>query len=223
MSLNADSGNNLDDEMARESETDLVATEKLLQQTLGGSRGLIDSALPTVAFLTTFTLTSQNLQSASIAAGAAAVGLVGLRLIQRKSLQQVFSGVIGVAIAIWFTRNTGKAEDFFLPGLLTNAAYAVGITLSIIFRNPFLGFVVGGLKGDLLGWRKNPRELKFYSLISWWWVGMFSVRLAVQLPLYFAAQLELLGTAKLIMGWPLYLAVVWITYRAVKARDELDS
>jgi hypothetical protein len=223
MSSHPDSEKNPDAEEIREPDTDLVATEKLLQQTLGGSRGLIDSALPTVAFLTTFTLTSQDLQSASIAAGVAAVGLVGLRLIQRKSLQQVFSGVIGVAIAIWFTRNTGKAEDFFLPGLLTNAAYAVGITLSIIFRNPFLGFVVGGLKGDLLGWRKNPRELKFYSLISWWWVGMFSLRLAVQLPLYFAAQLELLGTAKLIMGWPLYLAVVWVTYRAVKARDELES
>ena len=223
MSANAESEPVTPEETNPNGETDLVATEKLLQQTLGGSRGLIDSALPTVAFLTTFTLTSQNLQSASIAAGSTAVALVVLRLIQRKSLQQVFSGVIGVGIAIWFTRNTGKAEDFFLPGLLTNAAYAFGITLSVLFRNPFLGFVVGGLKGDLLGWRKNPRDVKFYSLISWWWVGMFSLRLAVQLPLYFAAQLELLGTAKLIMGWPLYLAVVWVTYRAVKARDAKNA
>ena len=70
MSTNAESESVTPEESNPNGETDLVATEKLLQQTLGGSRGLIDSALPTIAFLTTFTLTSQNLQSASIAAGS---------------------------------------------------------------------------------------------------------------------------------------------------------
>jgi hypothetical protein len=202
-----------------ENKNDLLATEQLLQQTLGGAKGLIDSALPTVAFLTVFTFSKQDLNVSTIAAGAAALLLVLIRLVRRESLQQVFSGMIGVAIAIWFSRNTGKAEDFFLPGLITNAAYALGITISILLRNPFLGFFVGALKGDALSWRKQPAEVRFYSLISWWWVGMFSLRLVVQVPLYLAAQLELLGTAKLVLGWPLYLAVVYVTYRAVKARN----
>ncbi len=202
---------------------DLAATEKLLQQTLGGAKGLIDSALPTVAFLTVFTFSKQNLNQATIAAGIAALVLVLIRLFRRESLQQVFSGLLGVAIAIWFTRNTGKAEDFFLPGLLTNAAYAIGIAISILFKNPFLGFFVGALKGDLLAWRKEPEQVRFYSLISWWWVGMFSLRLLIQVPLYLASEIELLGTAKLVLGWPLYLAVVYITYRAVKSFDSKSS
>lgn len=203
--------------------SDLIATEKLLQQTLGGAKGLIDSALPTVAFLTIFTFSKQNLNQATIAAGISALMLVLIRIFRRESLQQVFSGLLGVAIAIWFTRNSGKAEDFFLPGLLTNAAYAFGIAVSILFKNPFLGFFVGALKGDLLNWRKDQAQVRFYSLISWWWVGMFSLRLIIQVPLYLASEIELLGTAKLVLGWPLYLAVVYITYRAVKGFDSKST
>lgn len=209
--------------MTESEPSDLQATEKLLADTLGGARGLIDSALPTVAFLAAFTFSGQDLSIATIAAGIAALALMMLRLFRRQPLQQILSGLVGVAIAIWFTRSTGKAENFFLPGLLTNAAYAFGIAVSIAIRHPFLGYVVGALQGNLLDWRSAPANIRFFQLISWWWVGMFSLRLLIQLPLYLSSQLELLGTAKLIMGWPLYLAVVWVTYRAVKARSATPS
>jgi hypothetical protein len=141
-----------------------------------------------------------------------------LRLIQKHSLQQVLSGLIGVAIAAWFVSRTGRAEDYFLPGLFTNLAYGVGVLLSILLRFPAVGFVVGALTGDLLGWRKDPAKIRLYSLVSWWWVGMFALRLLVQVPLYLAGSIELLATARLIMGWPLYLAVAFVTYRAIKAQ-----
>ena len=45
---------------------------------------------------------------------------------------------------------------------------------------------------------------------------MFGLKLAVQLPLYFAELVGALGIAKIVMGWPLMLIVGLITYRLVK-------
>lgn len=205
-------------ERPEEESNDVVASEKLLANALGGAKGLIDSSLPTVAFIVLYTMIKVELMTAVYVALATAGVLALLRLIQKHSLQQVLSGLIGVAIAAWFVSRTGRAEDYFLPGLFTNLAYGVGVLLSILFRFPAVGFVVGALTGDLLGWRKDPAKIRLYSLVSWWWVGMFALRLLVQVPLYLAGSLELLATARLIMGWPLYLAVAFVTYRAIKAQ-----
>ncbi|GMA19503.1 DUF3159 domain-containing protein [Arsenicicoccus piscis] len=39
-------------------------------------------------------------------------------------------------------------------------------------------------------------------------VGLFAVRLLVAVPLYLAGQVAALGIAKIVLGWPLYLAAV---------------
>ena len=205
----------MDHEDAYEISEDVVASEKLLANAIGGWQGIVDSALPTALFLLAYTVSGQQLSPALWAAGIAAVTLAILRLMQKKSLQQVFGGLIGVAFAAWFSNRTGKAEDFFLPGIWINAAYACGIALSIVFRHPLVGYVVGALKGDLTGWRQDPALAKLYRLVSWWWVAMFSFKLVVQWTLFQAKNVELLGTLKLLMGWPLWLFTVWLTYRAV--------
>lgn len=206
------------DDIVAEESNDVVAAEQLLSNALGGWTGILDSGLPTAIFLLVFTVNGQVLQPALIAAVVTALVLAVIRVIRKKSLQQVISGLIGVAIAAWFSSRTGEAEDFFLPGILTNIAYGVGLLISVIVRHPLIGYLVGGLTGDLTSWRSNPADLRFYRLVTLWWVGMFGFRVAVQLPLYLAGAVELLGTAKLVMGWPLYLAVAFVTYRAVTAR-----
>jgi hypothetical protein len=172
-----------------------------------------------LVFLLVWTFNGSELQSAIIAAAGVAVVLTILRLIQRKTLQQVFGGILGVAVSAYFANRTGEAKDFFMPSILKNLGYGLAILLSIIFRHPIVGYIVGGLKGDFSSWRKDPSLLKFYSLITWWWVGLFAVRLLVQVPLYLTNQVQLLGTLNAtVLGYPIFLAVVWVTYRALKAR-----
>ncbi len=198
---------------------DVLAAEKLLSNALGGKTGFIDSGLPTLIFLSVWTFNGNTLEPALIAAGVVGLLLAGLRLIQRKSLQQVVGGLVGVAISAYFASRSGDAKDYFLPSILKNLGYGSVILLSILFKHPIVGYIIGGLKGDLQGWRKDKSLLKFYSLITWWWVGLFAVRLLVQIPLFLSNQVQLLGTLNAtVLGFPLYLAVVWVTYRALKAR-----
>ncbi len=57
--------------------------------------------------------------------------------------------------------------------------------------------------------------MRTYAAASWVWVGVFFGRLIVQVPLYLAAAVEVLGVARIVMGWPLFLGAAYVTYRVL--------
>ena len=81
-----------------------------------------------------------------------------------------------------------------MPGLLLNAAYAAAYLVSIAIRRPLLGVLLAPVLGEK-GWREDPDRVAVYTRASWIWVGVFTPRLAVQLPLYLADALLALGIA----------------------------
>jgi len=139
-----------------------------------------------------------------------------LRLIKREKLQSAISGIIGVLICYLLVRSTGKAEDFYLPGLFINAGYGALYLITNIAGWPIIGVVLGPLLGEDFHWRKVPERKRVYMLAGWLWVGLFFGRLAVQLPLYLAENVNALGIARLIMGYPLFIACAWGTWLVIK-------
>ena len=190
-----------------------------LQAAFGGKAGLLDAGLPGVLFVLVYSVGGRDLRLALIVALASAALLSILRLVQRQSLQYALSGFLGVGVAAFIASRTGRAEDFYLPGLLYNAGYALAILVSIVVRWPFIGVMLSLITQAGTGWRKDPVLVRAYTRASWVWVAMFGIRLAVQLPLYFIGEdaLVALGTARVALGVPLYLVVLWVTYRVLKA------
>lgn len=197
------------------SEADIRAERLILERAIGGWRGMVDSGLPTVVFICVYVVAARQLAPALIAAVAAGVVLAGYRLIRRQPLQQVATGFLGLAIAAGFSALTGQAENFFLPGLITNAVYGTAFALSILVRWPLLGVAMGYLTGDGTAWRRDVALMRTYAAASWIWVGVFFGRLVVQVPLYLSGNVELLGVARVVMGWPLFLAGAYLTYRVL--------
>lgn len=192
---------------------DIKAEGLLLERAIGGWRGLIDSGLPTVVFITVFAFDQTDLSRAVIAAVVVGAVIALWRVIRREPLKQVLTGFVGLLIAAGFSAWTGEAQDFFLPGLLTNLAYGSAFLISILIRWPLLGIAMGYMTGEGTTWRKDPVLRRAYGAASWIWVGLFLGRLAVQLPLYLAGSVGALGVVKIVMGWPLFLAAAWFTYR----------
>ena len=187
---------------------------------MGGKKGLLDSGLPALIFLVIFNVT-KDVQQAAYGALALSLILTIVRLARRETIQHAISGVIGVAICAWLSNRTGKAEDFYLPGLWTNAIYGVVYLASIIVRWPIIGVIIGPLLEENLRWRKDPIRTKVYVKATWLWVGMFAVRLLVQYPLYVSGNVNVLGTARLVMGYPLFIATAWATWIAIKNGPKL--
>lgn len=194
-----------------------------INDAMGGPRGLAEGVLPSFLFTVIFTVTSQLQLALICAVAVAGVGVLA-RLVSRTTIMPGIVGLLGVGICAWFSRETGQARDFFLPGLWINAAYGSVFLLSTLslpgVRNigpgkgpwPILGLMLGQVTGEMMTWRTNPARARAYRLATLVWVGLFASRLVVQVPLYIMDKVAMLGTARLVMSTPLFLLCGWLTY-----------
>ena len=185
---------------------------------IGGWRGLVESSLPAVAFLVLFTVTKE-LNLSLIAALAAAGVFTLIRLVQGSKLVSALTGLVGVAICAFAAYRTGNASDYFVVGFWTNGVYILAYLLSMLVRWPLMGLIFAVIRSEALSWRQNPVRLRQYMLATWIITVLMMLRLAVQVPLYFANNVEALGATRLIMGLPLYALGVWLAWR-VSAPEE---
>lgn len=186
-----------------------------LVDTVGGVRGMVETSLPPAAFVVAYVITGDDTTVSAIIAVVIAVALSIARFARRETPQFALSGLFGIAIAAIFASKTGRAENFYLPGLLLNTAYASAFLVSILVRWPLVGVVAAQLQGDRR-WRDDPDSMRAYTRASWLWVGLFSLRLAVQLPMYLAHAVVALGIARTAMGIPLFALGLWWTYQLVR-------
>ena len=191
-----------------------------LLSSLGGVQGIADSSLPALAFVITYTVGGNEIGLAAWVAVGVGGLMAAVRVLRREPLQFVLAGFVGVALAAFIADRTGRAEDFFLPGLLLNAAYAAAYLVSIAIRWPLLGVILGPITGEGMSWRSDPERVRLYSRASWIWVGVFALRLAVQLPLYLAGAVLALGIAKTAMGLPIFLVAIWLSYLVLRGEGE---
>ena len=194
-----------------------------IAESIGGPLGMAETALPAVAYVTAYTASGSDTRTAAIVAVGLALVLTVARLIRRESPRHAISGLIGVAFAAFIATRSGRAEDFFLPGLFANAAYAAAFVISIVIGRPLIGYIAGALSGDATSWRDEPDRVRVYTKATWLWAGLFSLRLAVQLPLWAAGAVVALGVARTAMGIPLFALGVWLTWRLVRLPQEPEQ
>lgn len=183
---------------------------------MGGIRGLVETIVPGLVFLVLYTFT-KNVPLAIGASVLVAVVFTVLRLIARTPVVQAVAGLIGVGASAILTLLTGRGEDNFVLGLVTNGAYGLVLLVSILIGWPVIGLAVGYLMNDGLKWRKNKARFRAMQILTLLWLALFVLRLAVELPLYFAHNVEGLGIAKLLMGLPLYVPLVLLSWLMVRS------
>ncbi|MFE0461565.1 DUF3159 domain-containing protein [Kitasatospora sp. NPDC058965] len=190
----------------------------------GGVRGLIDTTVPGLVFIATFTVTHQVSAAAWAAVGLCLL-LVLVRLLRRETVKHAFSGVFGVAIGAFFAMRTGKAQNFYLPGLLYSVGYCLALAVSALVRWPLIGVMLGPVTGEMFTWRtQNPGRLKAYTKATWAWVAIMSIKPLVLFPLYFTGDANLLGWLKVALAYPPLLLAMYVTWQIlVKAPPPIKA
>jgi len=189
-----------------------------LLATVGGWLGIAEATLPFIAFTIVWAATGRDILIGGIVAVAISATLAAARLLRRQTTQFALSGVIGVAFGAFVASRTGKAEDFFLPGILINAASASAYLVSIIVRRPLLGLIVSAVTGEGRAWYTDPARRSAYTKASWIWVALFCFRLSIQLPLYLSGLVGPLAVARVVTGIPLFALGVWLSYLLLRTR-----
>jgi hypothetical protein len=191
----------------------------------GGKKGLIDSGLPSTAFLIDFNISHSLHQSLVISLIISAV-ITLIRIARRETLQHALSGLVGAAICAWFANRTGNPSDLYIPKMLTNLGYGTVYLIANLAGWPLLGLLLGPILGENLEWRKVPERKAAYMRASWLWVGLFALRLIIQFPIYKMGNVNLLGTVNLAMGYPLFLATgygTWLILKSVPSVKPAES
>jgi hypothetical protein len=197
----------------------LVANEKLtganLFSAIGGVRGVVESTAPGFLFLVVFTVTGDLFPSV-IAPVIVAIAILLTRLVQRLPVLPAISGGIGIALSAGFALWTGRAEDNFVGGFIINSISMVVMLVSILIRRPLIGIVTNLLVSENPA-RTSPIVRRAAYLATIVWAGFFGLRLAVQFPLYLAQATAALAATKLLMGLPMYAALLWVTWLMMRS------
>lgn len=186
---------------------------------IGGVRGVVESMLPGVVFVVLFVAT-QNLDLTIGVSAALAVAQVIVRLLQRQSVMGALSGLVAVGICLIWAWKSHEARDYYMFGFLTNAAYATLLGVSLIARVPALGAIIEFIRqlptehfrAWFDDWTGDKALKKAYTIITWLWMALFLLRLAVQVPLYLTNHVAALGVARLLMGIPFWALAIWVSY-----------
>ena len=206
---------------------------KQLSDALGGARGMLEAAVPTVAFTVIF-LTQHDLRLAIFVSIACAAVLLVVRIVQRSSVQFILNAFVGIGIGALFAWRAGQgggdegdqALAYFLPGVLYNLGYAALLLFTVVIRWPLVGFIVGSVAGDPTAWHADRNVVRLCTRLTLLLALPCVLRVVVQGPIYLAgvngwwetdSAVAALGVAKLAMGWPLQVAalagMVWLLSR----------
>jgi hypothetical protein len=187
---------------------------RALLAAIGGIRGLIESILPGLMFLVVYTITQQLLPSV-LAPLAVSIVLIVIRIASRQPVSTAIAGALGVGISAGLALLSGRAEDNFVPGFFINGAVVLLMLVSLAVRRPLVGVLVGVLTSDE-NWRRDRAKFRVATIATVLWATLSGLRLSVQLPLYALELPQALSATKLLMGIPLYAALLWVTWLLVR-------
>ncbi len=181
-----------------------------LRLVLTGRANLLDSVLPPIIFLVLNAL----LGFSYAMWGSVATGLILtlLRLLRGQSVWYALGGIGGVAGAVLVVQLLGRAEGYFLPGILTSAVTLLLCLASLITQRPIVAWTSYLTRRWPLDWYWHARVRPAYSEVTGLWVAFFAVRLLVQVVAFRQADTGLLAFLNVVTGWPATIVLLVASY-----------
>lgn len=191
---------------------------------LGGVRGLVDSALPATVFVVA-RLVVHGLAVPIVLALLAGAAVGVLRRLRGQSLQQAGSGLFGLVIAVVVARVTGTGEGFFLPGIVSTGALGVVFALSALAGRPAVAYALTAYDPRYGAWPDHPALRRAFFVSTWFWAVTFFLRAGVAYAVY-SRKGDNEGLLLVVINavkWPLIAAAVVVTVALVKRAGPLPE
>ncbi len=175
-----------------------------------GRGSTIDAIISPLIFLIVNAI--WGLTPAMWAALAIAAILTVLRLVRQQPWVYALFGMLGVALAIGLSLLTRQAENFFLPTLVTSGGTLLACLVTLVIRRPLAALSSHLTRSWPLDWYAHPKVRPAYSEVTWMWAALFALRLALQTSLYLNQDAGTLAWVNILLGWPVTITVLVISY-----------
>ena len=139
--------------------------------------------------------------------------ILGIRRVARgESLTYGLLGVLSILLAIGLVTLLGRAESFFLPGLISGGL-TVGLCLiSLLIKRPLTAWSSFISRRWTLDWYWHPRIRPAYTETTLLWTLFFGLKFWWQIALYQGRDADQLAWVQTLTGWPALLILLVITY-----------
>jgi hypothetical protein len=175
-----------------------------------GRSNLADSIVPPVIFLIMNALL--GFEYAMWSSLAIALLITVFRLSKGQLLRYALGGIGGVVLAILIARLLGRAEGYFLPGMITGGLTIIGCLVSVIVGRPLVAWTSFLARRWPLEWYWHPQVRPAYNEVTLAWAVFFALRLELQWSLFQEQAAELLAVIQVVTGWPATIALLVISY-----------
>jgi hypothetical protein len=170
----------------------------------------IDALLPPLVFVLANAVFS--LEVAVLAALALALFLAVLRVFRKQSWYYALGGLLGVGLAAGLALLTQNASSYFLPAIIGSALLSLVALVSIFIGKPLAAWLSHLTRGWPLEWFWRWDVKPAYQEVTWMWALLIAVRLVIQILLYQRGDATTLGWANFVLGWPVTIAVLVLSY-----------
>ncbi len=130
-----------------------TTVEELLRERIGaavgGWRGGVESALPTLVFVVAWTATHDT-SLTLVASGATLAVLALVRVVRRETVRFIGYSAVVLAVAAFFAIRSGRAQDAFLPGMIGTGATMLVLAVANLARWPLFGFLIAAGDPELV-------------------------------------------------------------------------
>ncbi|GAA1922931.1 DUF3159 domain-containing protein [Streptomyces sodiiphilus] len=187
-------------------------TKEAFFEAFGGVRGMVETTVPGLVFILSYTV-NRDVQISAVAALGLSALMAVLRLARRDTVKHAFSGVFGVAIGAVFAMMSGDARNFYLPGMVYTLVLGLAYVVTSAFGFPLLGLILGPVFKENLSWRnRNPGRKRAYVKASYVWGAILLGKSAITFPIYFWGDATQLGWLRVALGIPPFLLAVYLTW-----------
>jgi len=186
----------------------IVEIVKELKMVLTGKS--LDILLPPIIFLVFNSLFS--LIVALIGSLLINIVFFALRVFKRENVYYALGGLFGVILAITLTYVNNNGTNFFLPDIIGTVVLVIITIVSLFIKKPLAIWVSHITRGWDLKWFYRKDVLPAYREVTIFWLFFFIVRLSIELYLFATSTVDELAIANIIMGIPLLIMVLTISY-----------
>ena len=134
------------------------------------------------------------------------------RLIRKQTGIYALTGMAAILIAGAFAYLADNATNYFLPGIITNALILLLSLVTIIIDKPLAAYVSHLTRGWTITWFWRKDVKPAYREVTIMWSIFFLIRTIIQATLFLSDNVDALVWANTIMGLPVTVGVLVLSY-----------
>jgi hypothetical protein len=170
----------------------------------------LDAILP--PFIYIFVNGKFGLMLAVGLASSTALGFGLYRVFKKQNWLYAFGGFVGVSLAGALALIADNASNYFLPGIISNALILLLAIISLVLDKPMAAYASHLTRGWKLSWFWLKSIKPAYREVAWIWTLFFLMRTSIQILLYTQNNINTLVWANTLMGLPITILVLILSY-----------